>query len=138
MTNMAHATVAEMLAAWDRGETIWSISMGGLGPSYEQCIQTMAVEFTRAAIAEQFTPQTAANEEQQEADYEKLRKLCSKALKKFDNALGGVTGAMFGAAVWLAWRWINGGPRKLIDDCFKNDKPERAIQVNNLMKLKVT
>jgi hypothetical protein len=127
-----------MLAAWDDGKMIWSLAMGGLGPGYEQAIQTMAVEFTRAALAEQFKLLGDGSEEQQEADYERLRELCSKTLGKFDAAIGGATGAMFSAAVWLTWRWIAAGPRALVDTAYERGDPDRVIQVNNLMKIKVS
>lgn len=40
-------TVAQALAAWDRGDSIFMVEMGGLGPGYEQCIQLLTVELLR-------------------------------------------------------------------------------------------
>lgn len=39
----------EIVAAWDRGDVVWTIEMGGLGPGYEQCIQALFVELLRRA-----------------------------------------------------------------------------------------
>ena len=39
------------LAAWDRGDSVWSCELGGLGPGYEQCIQIMGFEMLRAMLA---------------------------------------------------------------------------------------
>lgn len=43
-------TAYEALASWDEGKPIWSVSMGGLGPSYEQAIQNMAFEILRSLL----------------------------------------------------------------------------------------
>jgi hypothetical protein len=40
-------TIADVLKAWDAGDSIWSVEMGGMGPGYEQCIQVLAVEIMR-------------------------------------------------------------------------------------------
>lgn len=45
------ATTEDALAAWDRGETVWTCDMGGMGPGYEQCIQLMGFEMLRAMAA---------------------------------------------------------------------------------------
>lgn len=41
------ATPKDIVAAWDTGESIWSIEMGGIGPGYEQAIQLLMVELLR-------------------------------------------------------------------------------------------
>jgi len=45
-------TAAEALAKWDRDDTVWTVEMGGLGPSYEQCIHIAAFELLRAMLFE--------------------------------------------------------------------------------------
>lgn len=45
------ATNEDALAAWDRGDLVWSCDMGGMGPGYEQCIQIMGFEMLRAMLA---------------------------------------------------------------------------------------
>ncbi len=37
----------EWLRRWDAGETVWTVSLGGLGPEYEQCIQITGAEILR-------------------------------------------------------------------------------------------
>lgn len=44
-------TTEELLAAWDAGEPVLSVEMGGLGRDYEQCIQVTAFEIVRWMIA---------------------------------------------------------------------------------------
>ncbi len=118
-------TLDEMLSAWDRGESIWSIELGGLGPGYEQAIQVAAVEFARAGKG-------MARTDDEKADYRSFDELCSGALRAFDEKLGGITGAMFGAAKWLAWQWcFNGGPDGLLERMKSNGQADRAIQCSN-------
>jgi hypothetical protein len=117
--------IDELLAAWDRGATIWTLDMGGMGPGYEQAIQVTAVEFARAG---KDMPRT--NDDQ--ADYATFGALCDAALKKFDEQLGGITGAMYGAAKWLAWKWcFGGGPVALIEEAKKQGQGNRAIQCSS-------
>lgn len=47
-------TNEDVLRAWDAGDSVWSCSLGGLGPGYEQCIQLMGFEMLRAMLANPF------------------------------------------------------------------------------------
>lgn len=40
-------TVEQALRLWDAGEPVTTVSMGGLGEPYEQCIQNLAFELMR-------------------------------------------------------------------------------------------
>jgi hypothetical protein len=40
-------TVAEAVTAWDKGESVWSVEMGGIGPGYEQAIQVLIFALLR-------------------------------------------------------------------------------------------
>lgn len=44
-------TVAEWLAAWDRGEEVPSVEMGGMGADYEHALQICAFECVRFVLA---------------------------------------------------------------------------------------
>lgn len=122
---MHHKTVTEMLDAWDTGQTIWSIELGGLGPGYEQAIQVAAVEFARAGKDMARTGDAAKDSESFEA-------ICHKRLHELDDSLGGLSGAQYGAAKWLAWQWcFGGGPERLIERARKEGKEDDTIQVSN-------
>jgi len=41
-------TAQEALTKWDAGEVLWTIEMGGIGPSYEQAIHLAVFEIIRA------------------------------------------------------------------------------------------
>jgi hypothetical protein len=117
-------TAADLIAKWDRGETIWSIELGGMGPGYEQAIQVAAVEMAREGLD---VPLEGTKE-----DHGAIwREVCDRAIKRHDEALGGLSGAMYGAAAWLSWRWVHGGgPAKLIDDTKARGEDDRCIQVS--------
>jgi hypothetical protein len=118
-------TVDQLLEAWDSGDTIWSIEMGGMGPGYEQAIQIAAVEFARGC--KDLTG--IKNDDKESTD--RFRKTCDEVLKKIDNDLGGITGAMYGAACYLAYNWcFTGGPDALIRRYKEKGRDERIIQVS--------
>lgn len=120
-------TVQELLARWDAGKSVFSIELGGLGPGYEQAIQVAAVEFARAG--QNFKPldDNAENKKAWDA-------ICSAALRDIDEKLGGLSGAMYGAASWLAYQWChNGGPAHLYrraKEKAKEDGNDRLIQIS--------
>lgn len=118
-------TVDQLLEAWDKGESIWSIEMGGLGPGYEQAIQVAAVEFAR--VGKDYSPDPEDNY-RNNAEWEKL---CSTRLSEIDKQLGGLSGAQFSAASWLAYQWCHGkGPKGLQDKAKTRGKDDRCIQVS--------
>lgn len=120
-----HETVDQMLEAWDKGETIWSLEMGGIGPGYEQALQIAAVEFSRAG--KDYSP-VGDNEK----DAEAWRTLCGEVLSRINESLLGLSGAQYDAASWLAWQWCHkGGPRALMDRTKKKGDSERLIQVSS-------
>jgi len=115
------AECRELLEKWDNGETIWTLEMGGMGPGYEQCIQIMAVEFTRAAID---LPLEGPDEEKNKTFSES----CDLALKPINEQLGGVSGAQWGAAKWLAYKWLHVvGPAGLQAEAKQHDDADRCI-----------
>lgn len=114
----------EMLAKWDSDGIIWSIEMGGLGPGHEQCIQIMAVEFTRACID---LPLEGETEDER---HKVFWAACEMAIKPINKDLGGVSGAQFGASAWLARMWLHEtGPAGLIARAKAEGHEDRAIQI---------
>lgn len=103
-------SVSKMLAMWDAGESIWTIELGGFGPGYEQALQVAAIEMARDNC-------TAPLPEDSDARNSEWDRLCTETLRKHDQALGGLSGAQFGAARWLAYQWCHGagGPEGLIE-----------------------
>ena len=116
-----------MLEQWDSGGSFFTIECGGLGPGYEQAIQVAAVEFARANQSE---PLVRTGDKK--ADWKAFDEKCTAVLKKLDEDFGGLSGAQFGAAKWLAWNWCyNGGIKALTDLAKKDGQEDRVIQVSH-------
>lgn len=123
---MEHKTIEELLTAWDSGDTVWSIELGGLGPGYEQAIQIAAVEFSRAC------KDLKGIKPDDNKSTERFTRTCEKKLHEIDDQIGGLTGAQFGAARWLAFQWcFNGGPADLQKRLKQHGQEERAIQISS-------
>lgn len=95
---------ADWLARWDAGKLVWSFSMGGFGPGYEQAIQIAAVELLRVCLRENFDTAKWTLDlwpEVQAALYEQTRPVWEKL---------GLSGAQLGAAIQLACFLYEHGP----------------------------
>jgi hypothetical protein len=102
-------TADEALAMWDAGKTLFTVEMGGLGPGYEQAIQCIAFELIRDLRGCNFTDKSKAN---RDAIFAKR----DETINRIDAKLGGVTGAMVGAATGLAFNVIRRGYRAALRD----------------------
>jgi hypothetical protein len=113
---------ADWLAKWDRGEGVWSVEMGGLGPGYEQCIQMLVAENLRHLI--EANPPRPIPDEEKQAVWDAMRNA------SFDNEVVkklGPSGAQWGAAANLAWQFYQRGPVDVMRD---PDLKDRHIQVS--------
>lgn len=119
--DLYHETAQDMLAAWDRGESVWSIEMGGLGPGYEQAIQLLAVEIVRDELGKPLPePGTSADD------------WADATVHRVNDWPGcGFSGAQVGAAKHIAYKFLNEGPRKALLS-YKEQEPDgdRLIQVS--------
>lgn len=116
----ANTTVADALAAWDRGDTIWSVEMGGLGPGYEQCIQLLIVELLRA---QGDTPLP------DDGDKEAWGTWGDVVSHRVSEECGGMTGAQVGAAQSCAARMLRVGYGAALLE-MKGLDADRLIQVS--------
>ncbi len=112
---------AEQLRRWDAGESIWSVEMGGLGPGYEQAIQTLAIEIVRDNLGKPLPTQETWNN------------WGDSTITRIDYQLpdgkwscGGFSGAQVGAAKGIALRWLRDGPQQAHDSA----PADRRIQVS--------
>lgn len=114
----------DWLVRWDAGKSVWSISMGGLGPGYEQAIQITTAEIIRHLLEQQYDYTKWENKEVWKQDKDKIEAALF-ANPKVD-ALG-LSGAMWGAAMNLALQFYRRGPREVMNDERVKD---RHIQVS--------
>lgn len=108
-------TIKEIMKVYDDGYPVYSIEMGGLGPSYEQVIQVSAFEIIKDLKFK------CPNKKQAE-------KVLDRSLMKIDKKMDmGHSGATAGAAKWLAYKFMNTGYAETINTAPKN----RLIQIDN-------
>lgn len=116
-------TAQQALDRWDSGSYVWTIEMGGLGPSYEQCIQIGVFEFLRWLLKEK--PSYVKGKPYTEED----RKARDAELYRIDDEFKlGLSGAQAGAIMSLATAFYmrDYGP------CFSEVPDKRAIQVTKV------
>lgn len=105
-----NTTCADVLKAWDEGDSIWTVEMGGLGPGYEQAIQVAFIELLRMLVTEQVKlPETKEEHEAvRDRMHTKLHEVC-----KWPGM--GLSGAQAGAAMNLAGMFYKQGPKGALD-----------------------
>lgn len=120
MAEIYPETGADWLKAWDAGEPVWSVEMGGIGPGYEQAIQVTAAELLRFMTSEALDASGWSDPDKWATDRERLEK--SAFANPLIDSLG-LSGAQYGAAVNLAAIFHKRGPRDaLSDDAVKDRK----------------
>ena len=128
-TTLYPATIDEVLSRWDNGQTVWSIEMGGLGPSYEQAIQVVAMELIRAIINR---PEIRKVMEKQQVLTDDQRDVLNRFMQEEthridrEKELEGITGAMASAGQNIAFMFTHHGPAEAI----KQAGADRRIQIS--------
>lgn len=117
------ADAADWLKRWDEGKSVWSVEMGGLGPSYEQCIHITAAEILRHLLERTYEPETWDDREAWERDRKEIE---TAGLANVRISALGLSGAQWGAALNLALQFYRRGPRAVMTDERVKD---RHIQV---------
>lgn len=119
--------VTEWLKRWDKGQTVWSISMGGLGPGYEQCIHTVA-EILRFMLSKKYKLSKWENKLSGVNAWKHDRDEIEHAVLKVPviDKLG-LSGAQWGAAMNLALQFYQNGPCAVMKD---EKVKDRHIQVS--------
>lgn len=112
---------ADLVRKWDEGGTIWSITLGGFGPGYEQAINVAAVEFAREGL------DVPLEGDRETFFREGWDEVCNHAMERIKPWFTGLSGAQYGAAKWLAWQWVHGDGPTFVDSPKYSD---RTIQVS--------
>lgn len=117
---MPPITCRQAVEAWDRGEGVWTIERGGLGPGYEQCIQVLVVEVVRELL--DFPVADFSQDE--------YRRRAGVVAKRLDSLPGfGFSGAQVGVAFDLAYRYLTRGWGVVVDEAGER-KGVHLIQVS--------
>ena len=117
------ADAADWLKRWDEGKSVWSISLGGFGPGYEQAIQITVAEILRHLLERQYDATAWTDSEKWKLDRKEIE-AAGFANPKID-ALG-LSGAQWGAALHMAVQLYRRGPREIMTD---EQVKDRHIQV---------
>lgn len=112
----------DWLDRWDRGRSVFSIEMGGMGPGYEQAIQITVAEMIRYMLEAEGEPQWD-EKKKLEAYWKRLE---SSMFENETVSSLGLSGAQFGAAKSLSAFLYRHGPRHVMNDERVKD---RHIQV---------
>ena len=118
-------TVEEWLRRWDSGKSVWSVSMGGIGPSYEQCIQITAAEMMRSLLASDIDLERFKSDKSYNRELWDSIESTENVKAVFDRL--GLSGAQVGAAKNLAAIFYRKGPDVAMSDKAVKD---RTILVN--------
>lgn len=113
-------TAADALKQWDDGRGVFTIEMGGIGPSYEQCIQILVFEIIRDNLKTQFP-----DEKDKDASKEFWEKFGEESITRTDGKTG-YSGAQVGVAKQVAYRALRDGWEGML----KSVPQDRLIQVS--------
>jgi len=123
LTQRFGADAQDWMSRWDKGQTVWSVEMGGLGPGYEQAIQIAVAEVLRHMLAVGYN---ATNWDDAESFKSAHRDMERWAFSNDRMLKLGLSGAQWSAAVGLASRFYRFGPVNVMREPHMKD---RLIQV---------
>lgn len=115
------ANAKDWLNRWDEGRSVWSISMGGLGPGYEQVIQITTAEILRCLLAKSYDHASWSNDDAWKKDLAEIEAVTMPTISGL-----GLSGAQWGAALNLACHFYQRGSIAVMTDERVKD---RHIQV---------
>jgi hypothetical protein len=110
-------TAAEALAAWDRGEIVSSVEMGGIGPGYEQAIQVLTFELVRDYLGKPLPTD--------DAGWDTWGDDTVHRVNEWPGC--GFSGAQVGAAKHLALRFLCDGHAATLDTMRAHDKDRLTL-----------
>ena len=111
---------ADMLKKWDEGKSVWTVSVGGIGPGYEQAIQVTMFEVLRYLIDLNCTESEFNN------SWNEIYKAIDNRVTPIVSKLR-LSGAQWHAAVRLATQFYRYAPGIFFQEGLKK---ERLILVN--------
>ena len=110
-------TAADAVKAWDDGQILWTLEMGGMGPGYEQAIHVGVIELLRAAG--QIICPTLTED--------KFAGFADKVVPEFELGLSGAQGS---AIYTLAFKFFFNGYAETVEK-MRKDVKDRMIMVSN-------
>ena len=103
-------SIQEALKWWDDGLPLMSVEMGGVGPSYEQCIQIVVMELLREITT---------------VSWEEFQEQAKRIIDRLDRTLK-LSEAQSGVATQLAYLFLTKGFQVVIEE-----QKDRQIMVGS-------
>lgn len=123
----------ELLVAWDNGESVFTVEMGGLGPGYEQAIHIVAFETLRYMLGnspdwQQVEADQAEDKQWPDRYWDRYRDELDKVLFADGSPCKGLglSGAQVSAATNIACMYLRQG----YQDGLASAPEDRRIQVS--------
>ncbi len=121
-------SIIKALEQWDSGDTVWVISLGGLGPGYEQAIYMLAFELLRGFL--RFRGNETALQRFMSHDKNGRKKRVDRIIDKVNKwPGGGFTGAQVGQSRHFAFVCLAYGYEHMMKKA-RTEIPDRVIQVS--------
>lgn len=120
MSEQFNETWPVIAKRWADGEIVWSAEMGGIGPGYEQCIQTLIFEILCA-----WDPTKAMPEPVKAVYPPEYKQISDKVATELDKTFH-FSGAQVGQAEAVAYQFIKYGYSEMMNKLPK----DRLIQVS--------
>lgn len=115
---------ADLLRRWDAGESVFSVSMGGIGPGYEQAIQVLGMEVLRWLVEHEPDAEEWGDAAAWRATADAIQSDRRRVIRRIRPS-----GAQWGAALHLGAMFYRRGPAGAIGMAPK----DRRIQVSREM-----
>jgi len=104
---------------WKKGETVFTIELGGIGPGYEQALQNFLFDILTYLIEKKIDVEKLTLKKHYTKYYDEI---CSRVANGRD-----LSGAMYGAAMVTAFQFYKYGYESMMEKAPK----DRLIQVKN-------
>ena len=121
MESLIPKTAAEALEKWDKGESVFTVEMGGMGPGYEQAIHILAFEFIR-----EFKDRDWSKTLDEDGLHVISEEMDAFAFANKTCMSLGPSGAQHGAAKQMAFQYMQYGYQYMVDKA----PQDRRIQVS--------
>ena len=100
-----------------KGDPVWTIELGGMGPGYEQALQLILWAIMAEWDADRPLPEPQGN-----SFPEEFNKHVDAVIERHDKSLGGLSGAQVGAAKNTAWQFMRQGYGEMIVKAREEDR----------------
>lgn len=122
------------LEQWDRGDIVWTVEMGGLGPDYELAIQGFAAEIIRHLMNNDYDTETWKTDVDAWKRDRRIIRDATLHQAKDVSYIQGLSGTQADVAIELGVRLFLYSPQSVLS---QESLKDRIIQVTNPSHVRV-